>query len=232
MTSVAVIIPWGGDCPHRRRALGHVVDWWASIGLPPQVREVAGPWSKGAAANGAILSAGADVVIVADADSLTTPDAVLWSIQSAERHGWAYPHTLVHRLSQDGAQAVYAGADPRGQQLINNRRQASLPGGGIIAATSDVWQTVAGFDPRFVGWGGEDQALGLALRCLVGAAERPSGTILWHLWHPPASLARKGSRENLMLLRRYQLAARRPDRMTELVEEVRCLPDAVSSVTI
>ena len=47
----------------------------------------------------------------------------------------------------------------------------------------DAYDQAGGFDPRFVGWGGEDTSLGAALTTLVGPPARLEASV-WHLWHP------------------------------------------------
>lgn len=75
-------------------------------------------------------------------------------------------------------------------------------------------------DPRFRGWGGEDEALGLALRSLHGPEHRGSSDLL-HLWHPPAPRPsrQEGNAENMALVMRYRQASKLRPQMAALVAE-------------
>lgn len=217
--NVDVVIPHGrADDEHRQAVRAHVAasyvrshpDWSVRLAPCPTRR-----WSKGAAANPVIAASSADVVILADADSLVAALPLAAAVTAATRTGWAVPHTRVHRIPQDDTGLILAGQ--RGIPVPLENRPA-LPGGGIVVATRQAWQTVNGVDPRFVGWGGEDQALGMALTHLVGEPwKAPAPVILWHLWHP--SGPREASEQSKQLWRRYKTARQSPDMMSNLVKE-------------
>jgi hypothetical protein len=50
-----------------------------------------------------------------------------------------------------------------------------------VVVPRPLWDAVGGFDERFEGWGGEDDAFHAACRALCGT-ERLRG-VAWHLWH-------------------------------------------------
>ncbi|MFK4998906.1 galactosyltransferase-related protein [Bacillus sp. N9] len=54
--------------------------------------------------------------------------------------------------------------------------------GGINVVPRKHFETVGGFDERFVGWGGEDDAFAASLNTLCGYVKRLDATI-YHLWH-------------------------------------------------
>lgn len=151
--SVAVVIPYGGECEHRKRAWGslrerygtHHPDWQLVEAEAPR-----GPWSKGAAVNPAVESCDADVLILADADVWTDglPEAVAQVEAGAP---WAIPHTLVHRLSEVGTAAALDGADWR-EQPIDQAPYRGIPGGGVVVAPREVIHSIP-LDVRFTGWG-------------------------------------------------------------------------------
>lgn len=198
---VEVIIPYGGDCPFRARALSSVTGRYP---WPVTVARFDGPWCKAAAVMPAVERSTADVVVVADADVWS--DGTAGAVQ-AVRDGaaWAIPHWLVHRLGENGepCEKPYEG----------------VIGGGIVAAPRDTLLKIP-LDPRFVGWGQEDESWGAALRTLTGEPWRGTAD-LYHYWHPPQPrLSRtRGSREGWNLRRRYLRARRAPDQMRQLIEE-------------
>lgn len=172
--------------------------------------------------NPAARASSAEVLLLADADVWCAGvgfavDAVL----GGER--WAVPHTGVFRLSERSSAAVLVGADLNEDLDLDQPAYKGIVGGGLVVARREVLREVP-LDQRFVGWGGEDHSLGLALDALYGRPWR--GKVpLFHLWHPPQQrLSRRdGSLEGRQLLRRYAAAHRKqqPDPMRALIEEAR-----------
>lgn len=214
--TVEVVIPWCGGCQHRERALSWVrgrYPWLVTIARAPD-----GPWCKALAVMPAISRSTADVVVVADADVWTA--GLEQAVQAvADGAPWAIPHHTVHRLTQAATAQVLAGVPPAGQEL-SERPYKGVPGGGTIVAHREMFEAVP-MDPRFVGWGCEDESWALALTCLYGSAWRGDAD-LWHLWHPPQrrDSRRIGSQQSWRLRRRYFRARRDPREMRRLLAEV------------
>lgn len=222
--NVAVVIPWRPGCPHRERALAWMLrrydlhhPWDVSLGLSPE-----GPFSRSAAILDGVSRTDAEVLVVADGDVWC--DEIPTAIDAVAEHGWAIPHRLVHRLSEESTTAVLAGADWRGLPLSADNRQDARPyvgheTGTLVVLRRDVLE-LAPPDPRFVGWGQEDDAWSCALRTLVGPPWRGRADLV-HLWHPsqPRISRQVGNRQSLALAGRYRAAKNRPDRMRSLIEE-------------
>jgi hypothetical protein len=220
--SVAVVVPLAGACPYRtsswswlraRYAIRHP-DWQVV-----EARAPSDPWSKGAAVNPSLAVSDAEIVVLADADVWT--DGLGEAVEQVEAGAaWAIPHTLVHRLSEDGTVATLAGEDWRGQP-VDQAPYRGLPGGGAVAAPMSVLQSVP-LDHRFLGWGQEDECHAFALSTLVGEPWRGEAD-LFHLWHPPQERLsrRRGSTASWELRRRYHQARREPRAMRALIEESR-----------
>jgi hypothetical protein len=97
-SSVEVVIPFAGDCPHRARALEWVRGRYP---WPVTVARTTGLWCKAAAVMPAVRDSCADVVLVADADVWT--DGVHDAVAEVEAGApWAIPHRGVHRLDEHG----------------------------------------------------------------------------------------------------------------------------------
>lgn len=227
MTSVSVILPYRAGCPHREMAFDWVSAWWQDmfpewglvVGVSPD-----GPFSRSAAIIDGVAKTSGEVLVIADADVVLAAPDMLAAIKGAQVKGWAKPHRLIHRLSRESTDLFMAGADWRGLPLSTDNRQDSRPyegnaTGTLVVLRRDVFDKVPP-DPRFRGWGQEDNAWWAALAKLHGPFWQGHGDLI-HLWHPaPERKSRVvGNDENLALWRQYAVAGR--VRMRELVEDGR-----------
>jgi hypothetical protein len=185
------------------------------------------PWSKGRALNLAVGQYDPEMLVIADADCIIAADALNRAIGLAERKGWAVPASMVYRLSPELTETVLAGSalfDP--EPVPANRCERNpypvVPGGGILVATRQAWETVGGFDERFKGWKGEDVALGRALATLVGPPGQVEGP-MWHLHHRPARKDRELLIANYHLEMDYRRATGSVEAMAELTREPRLI---------
>jgi hypothetical protein len=227
--SIAVLIPWRTtDCPHRKRALAWVLAKHAQNGWPVIIGlHDTGPWCKAAAIYDALAQTQAETLILIDADVWTDglPEAVE-HIRAG--NAWATPHRGVIRLSGGATDALLATGSYDPAHLAE-RAYLGVEGGGAIVIRRDVYEACP-IDPRFLGWGSEDEAQGFALRTLYGPPHRVKTSLL-HLWHPPQDrLTRsRGSRESWDLRKRYAQAIGNSPAIRALVEEAKTLPYGIMS---
>lgn len=221
-TPATVVIPFASDDPHRQAALEHVLARYKNS--HPQWQVVVGTcegtWSKGRALADAVSRAKHDVLVVADADCVVDASILerLVAAVGAGRVRWGVPHVTVARMTKTYTARVLQGAQLSIHQL--ERQHVAPTGGGIVVLARDAWDEVAGVDPRFEGWGGEDISFGWALETLCGAPLELNAT-LWHLWHPDAADRRKAASGSEELAGRYSTASGDVVAMTQLIEEVR-----------
>lgn len=225
--SVAVLIPWRDvGCPYRARALTWVLARLATLGYPVVVgRHDDGPWCKALAVTDALSQTDADTLVIHDADCWASglPDAV----QVVEDGGaWSIPHRAqrgIFRLSERATTAALAGDEPDLSDL-DERAYDGVPCGGVFVVRRDVYEDCP-MDPRFTGFGGEDESLSWALRRFHGEPWRGSEALI-HLYHPPQqrTTRRWGSEASLALRKRYARARYDDAAMRRLIEEGRsCL---------
>lgn len=221
---VEVIIPFAGDCQWRTRALKYAAGRWP---WPVTVALGRSPWSKGAAVNPAVWNSSADVVLVADADIVCDAREAVAAVEAGA--AWAIPHRGVHRLTREGTEAVYAGGSWEAQSL-DERAYVGVEGGGVVVARRETLLAVP-LDPRFVGWGQEDESWAVALRTMLGDPWRGKEPLI-HLWHPPEPRVsrRRGSYEGWALRRRYYKARHSQDSMRALLEEAKDALDPAQPV--
>jgi len=222
--TVAVVVPWRPD-PHRERLWSFLRPRWDALGY--EVVEgscpVDGSWCKAVAVADGIARTQADVIVVADADVWC--DGVPAAVNAVNKgEAWAIPHHLVKRLTPASTDDTLATGDwpaVRNSFTYADRPYIGHPGGGIVVLTRAAWDT-APLDPRFSGWGQEDNSWALALRVLCGREWRGVED-LWHLWHAPQPRMNRttGSSSGAMLYRRYWAARNSVRNMTALVAEAR-----------
>lgn len=112
----------------------------------------------------------------------------------------------------------YHGHAFRGDELIEPP-YLGTEGGGIVVLRRELYEACP-LDPRFVGWGSEDDSWGMALRTLHGPPLRIRQPLV-HLYHPPQPRATRswGSVEGRTLRKRYARASGNPSAMRSLIEE-------------
>lgn len=227
MTRVAVVVPYrpDGGGPRERNWV-ELAGRWRRDYPGWELRDgvhLDGAWCKASAAETALDGCTADVLVVADADVWCEPAQALLDAVTLVRSGrrpWVVPHRRVARLSPAGTGRWIAGE--RDGVGLDQAPYRGIAGGGLFVISRAGWDSVGGFDRRFVGWGQEDLAFARAADTLIGRHHRLGGT-LWHLWHPPAPrLSRQvGSAAGRDLLAEYRKAGRDAARMTEIVAAAR-----------
>lgn len=221
--NVVVVIPWRGGDPGRERAYEVVSARLAGM-LPDAVVIAADSghdrFNRAASRNLGVRlaqSAGADVTVLCDADTIPEPGPLAAAIMGAARDGRLHlPYTRFWGLTEQGARDYLSGRDALecGCDL-----DYAYSAGGVLVVTPGAWDAVGGMDERFEVWGGEDVALKAAADTLLGPTRRHEGMIV-HLWHPPAR--RTGTPANdavWELAARYRAADGNPEAMRALVAE-------------
>jgi hypothetical protein len=210
MNDIAVLIPFGNGTPWRRKALDYTRSWYAENleGARILMGHSSGAWCKAdAVANALSRSSGEEILLIADADSVTP--GVKQAVRAVQDGAaWAVPHLKVYRMSQEATTEIYQGAAP-GSLTGQNRWLDQSPykgyeGGGITVLRREVYLDCP-LDPAFRGWGQEDEAWAMALNGLYGPPWRGKAP-LYHLWHEkPVRLTRyAGSAASLARLQEYR----------------------------
>lgn len=210
---IVVGFPWR-PTPDRLASFEIVRGWY--IEALPEAEQITcdsrhEPFSRACSRNAVVTEAqsmGADVVVVSDADTIPTPAGLRSAIAAAVDGGLHYPFDRY----------LYAGSDnPPGGNT-----------GGIYVCRPDVWWSFGGMDPRFDGWGGEDDQAHAAAECLIGPPTTHEG---WAVSLPHSGACRDlGSarwQPNSDLAMRYHLARNDPRKMRALIAERANAPSSV-----
>lgn len=230
LVGLTAVIPWDDRTtdPARHAALSYVLGWWSSIGVKVIVAtgramcadgEVR--WSKGASVIEGARQAETTYVAMADADVIYRDEAPIRHALAALRVGahWVVPHQHVARLSKLGSEAVTRDALQPHHADRGYTHRGMAGGGVVILRRTDLLRVPP--DPRFIGWGNEDEAWAMALVTLLGRCTRGSAD-LYHLWHPRAPRISPwvGNEAGAALVARYRAAKNRPGLMRALLAEI------------
>lgn len=221
--TVAVVVPWRDTHPDRARAHTVVREHLRTM-LPDAVHmdvdDGAERFNRAASRNHGVrlaAEAGADVVVVCDADTIPERGALVHAVADAFASGLlVMPYERFLGLSERGT-GEYLGGRPPGDCEVELDYRYSV--GGIFVIRPDAWWSAGGMDERFTAWGAEDMAYRRAADTLLGRTVTHPGTIV-HLWHPPSP--RTGTPENdavWALADRYAAAEGDPVAMRALIAE-------------
>lgn len=185
---VVVLVPRRAGNPERDRLWKFCRRRWETT--HPDWRIVEGhhddgPFNRSAAINTAAAEAGDwDVAVIIDADVITDPTAVRAGVKVAADSGlMTVTHDTRVMLNKMGTNKVLNGFTGQWWQrsLVDTVYHDSVS--CSVAVSRELWDTVGGFDPLFVGWGYEDTAFGIACETLTGHPIVRITSVVFHLHH-------------------------------------------------
>lgn len=190
--SFSVLIPYRSDNAERDRIFDWVLKRWqimypnAQICIGTDNSEL---FSRSAARNHAYRQARCDMLVIADADTPPT-EAVGKAVEKCATSGmWYLPYGAVdyYNLAQEYSNFILSQdplykISPKDENFKFEHKLESWA--GILILPRKAFETVGGYDTRFVGWGYEDNVFQLALDTLWGGHKRMDRDSLFHIWHP------------------------------------------------
>ncbi|MGB3672886.1 MAG: glycosyltransferase family 2 protein [Candidatus Nanopelagicales bacterium] len=169
------------------------VDQVATPDLPSTVNHIqlrdSGPFNKSRAMNVGFAASSAQVVAFADADLISPIEEIELAVASVEdRFDATTPFDRIVDLDAHATAAVLA--DGRLPDLRESAEEGKrgegeyLPFcGGLFVTRRELFESVGGFDERFIGWGGEDDALSVKYARSGARLGINAGRPAYHLWH-------------------------------------------------
>lgn len=220
--TVAVVIPWRPGTSERNAHHEYVRAHLRQL-LPDAIHlDVDSghtPFSRAGSRNEGVRLAqiaGADVVVICDADTLPESEPLHAAIETATDGRLHLPYTWYRGLSQRGTIDYLAGTAAAGCPVDLEHEWAT---GGVLVIQPASWWAMGGMDERMIGWGFEDAAARICADALLGPTIRHNGTIT-HLWHP--SEVGHGSPQHVangQLCQRYVDATGNADAVRALLAE-------------
>lgn len=226
------IIPFRADeAGFRTRNLGIVLRWLTEAGLGIIVVEHSdspvenldlpagatrihlpaqgGPFNKAAACNAGFRAASSPVIALVDADTIVGTEPLLAAIGAvAEGLDAARPFGSLIELDESATAAIAAGGpwpDSAQGQRDDNRAGERIPlCGGLVVVRADTYADAGGMDESFRGWGGEDDALSMALMRTGKQCGILDSAVAFHLGHPRSMESRYGHPDYANNLERAQ----------------------------
>ena len=177
---VVVLVPFRGDGAWRDRAFEATISHLEGLGWPIFVGDSGDdPFSFGRTFN-LLADRPWDVAVLHDADAIVPLKKIRKAAALADE-GIVYPWNRLVGLDRAGTEHFYRTGEPG--TVRRKRPPGKLPKGGPRVVSRRLWDTVRGFDPRFKGWGREDNAFAYVAARLSGPPRRLDGTLV-ELWHP------------------------------------------------
>jgi predicted glycosyltransferase involved in capsule biosynthesis len=168
------------------------------------------PFCKSAAINNAAQTATRDIFLIADADIVFDLDQIREAVGALDKYTWVIPYTFLYYLPPEATRELHK-RDPSVimkdidytgylKTRCISEKDGWEWGGGINIVRRRHFEKVGGFDERFKGWGGEDDAFQKVLDAVCGPHIRVEAT-MWHLYHPLAS--KENQSKNTRLLKEF-----------------------------
>ena len=193
--NLSIVMVWReGDCPWRNRSHEWVVERYRRMfpGAELIESDAPGPFKRGESFNLGAELAERELLLLADADTFTNPLTILAGMKLLEQGApWVIPYG-----HPDRDRGCYITDHTSGEWILQQEPDSLicphdlshehhlLSWGGITLIPRYNFQKVGGFDPRFTGWGYEDNAFVTACDTLLGKHERVEDGFIIHIWHP------------------------------------------------
>ena len=221
----SVLIPYKADFGRRDYLWSYVFNRYKQ--LLPQLELCVGvhqnePFCKAKAINDAAKKANGGVFIIADSDVVFDVTLVEKIDALIRKHPWIIPFRSGIRLTETATDRLIKQGLPAIIQIEPEEilQREAIAGAFMNVITRACFEVVGGLDERFKNWGGEDDALAMALDTLCGRHYRLDG-VIYHLWHPPAGPEHEYYDDNIRLFQQYKAASGDPASMRQLIQE-RC----------
>lgn len=131
-----------------------------------------------------VKMASGNIYIIADSDLIYDPATLQRSINLLNEYAWVVPYYFIYYLNKESTFNLLKTSPTWSLDLsvdgdlVNLARIGTT--GGISIIPRKNFEEVGGFDNRFEGWGGGDNAFGYAIDTLCGPYKRMHSNI-FHL---------------------------------------------------
>jgi hypothetical protein len=205
LNKVSVLFPINTDQGPRGKAFKWVKQFYETA--LPEVEICLGkvdenkPFSRSEAINVAAAKATREIFAIADTDIIFDPLLFEKSIKLLENHAWVLPFNKALNITQECTeQLLFQSPKWPITSNVEAHERTQIGWGLMNFIRREHFEKVGGFDERFIGWGGEDDAFASSVNCVCGSSYRLDYTA-YHLWHPSGDMSNYGN--NIKILDRY-----------------------------
>jgi predicted glycosyltransferase involved in capsule biosynthesis len=224
LETVSVIIPFQTDHGPRAEAFEWIKRYYSRV--MPETELCCGTLNgeevnKSKAVNLAAKKAARDILVIADADVIYDPEIIVESIRLLNNAAWVVPFTEIYDIEKAVTERLLK-TEPRWPIDVNIKECTKANwiydgfAGKVLVIPKRNFEAVGGFDERFIGWGGEDDAFSHAVKTLCGKFVNADRSI-YHLWHPKPTNPNYSA--NIALYNRYLRASGNKEEMIKLINE-------------
>jgi hypothetical protein len=227
LEKVSIIIPFQTDHGPRAEAFEWIKKYYARV--MPEAELCLGiingeKINKSKAVNSAAKKATRDIFVIADADVVYDPNLIVEAIRLLKKGAWVVPFTEVYNIEKQGTERLL-NKEPKWPINVKSEECTKSNwvydgfAGKLFVISRENFDAVDGFDERFIGWGGEDDAFSHAVRTICGKIMNVQGKI-FHLWHPSSNYqTNPNGIANGNLLNRYERASGNKEEMIKIIHE-------------
>jgi hypothetical protein len=205
LQNVSILIPYGPDHGHRDRLFQWTREFYSAV--MPEVELSIGQlpdnkmFSRSKGINQAARQATKDIFVIADGDIIYDPAIIIEAVRLLDKYTWILPVQKAFDLTKESTEKLLqTGPEWPIPMEVSYTERKQVGSGLLNIIPRRHFETIGGFDERFAGWGGEDDAFSISMTIMCGAPERLNFTV-HHLWHPSADMSNYGN--NIQLLNRY-----------------------------
>ncbi|WP_295400224.1 glycosyltransferase family A protein [uncultured Thiocystis sp.] len=185
-----------------------------------------GPFNKAWGFNVGVRAARGDLLFFCDADLLVPASALETATSLCTRRVLAVnPYETLADLGRTESDALLAGDEPPrfdrndASDRRGERERICFCGGAFMMRRS-LHQHMGGFDERYLGWGGEDDAMSLRLGRTTAEVAVVQGRMALHLWHARETATTFGNPHYRTNLERLDALRALPDNEFRFMRDV------------
>jgi hypothetical protein len=176
-------------------------------------------FNRGASRNVGVhraAEAGADVVVICDADTVPERESLLQAVEAAAQDGVLHlPYTYFKALNRHSTKLFKRNRNP---QHLMYEDEGSFSTGGILVISTESYLRTGGM-PALSGWGFEDTIFRIIVDAVLGPTKRHVGTI-YHCWHRKEwALESDQYAENARIAAEFVDAEGDPQKVQQLIQK-------------
>ena len=195
--NLMVVLDWVRSLKYKKEIIVVEQDDTAKLDLPKDINHIfiknSGQFTKSWAMNVGIKASTNELIVMCDSDcffNVSNMNSFLDKMLEGKYQAGTPNHYNFTRLKRTDTERVHENIKTF-NEIRKDRADGSALGGGCFAATKEALHKVKLWDEDFIGWGGEDSAMGSKFWkegwTYDGGQALRTNYLGYHLWHPSKS---------------------------------------------